>query len=243
MLFALQDPTTGAEVASGPLAEIFGDMPWIDMVGLGVVLICLILGIRRGLVWQVTRLIGMLLAVTLARTLSPEFVPRFEEVLSLPTKACQGIVWFLVFITTLAITAMIGVVGRRALEAVQLGPMDRMGGAMAGVVTGVIVHCVVLVMLTSLSTPDWATNTLKGSASASMLDNLSRKQHLLLSAEAAERIMGTWGQSYDQAQHELQRVELEEARQQRLDKAADLKKQSEAELKRAEQMHGSGVIR
>ena len=40
----------------------------------------------------------------------------------------------------------------------------------------------VLVMLTSLSTPDWATNTLKGSASASMLDNLSRKQHLLLSA-------------------------------------------------------------
>ncbi|MEC7232417.1 MAG: hypothetical protein VXW31_05735, partial [Planctomycetota bacterium] len=43
--------------------------------------------------------------------------------------------------------------------------------------------------------------------SASMLDSLSRKQHLLLDADAAERIVGPWGQFYDEqlyAEHKEQ---------------------------------------
>lgn len=235
MIYALQtmaDPAAPAP-ASG-FGGLFSGTPWIDLVGLGIVLLFFILGLRHGLVWQVTRLIGMLVAVTLARSLSPEFVPHVEQALNLPTRACQGIVWFMVFLATLLITALIGIVGRRALEAVHLGPMDRMGGGLAGAVTGVVLHCAVLVLLTAVGTTDWATRTLRGSASASMLDSLSRKTHLLLDAQAAERIMEPWGQSYDvqQAVELQQAAELE--RRRRLDKAEEFRRKYEEEMKKAD---------
>lgn len=232
MIYALQgDPATAAP-ASG-IGSIFSGTPWIDVVGLSVVTLFFILGIRHGLVWQVTRLIGMLVAVTLARSLSPEFVPHVETALNLPTKACQGIVWFLVFLATLLVTAMIGMVGRRALEAVHLGPMDRMGGGLAGAVTGVIVHCALLVLLSSVGTTAWATHTFKGSASASMLDSLSRKSHLLLDAQAAERIMEPWGQAYDADQAQEQQLQAELKRQKALKRAAELQREADEERRRA----------
>lgn len=232
MFYALQTTPTGPAPSSG-FSGLFSGTPWIDLVGLGIVFLFFILGLRHGLVWQVTRLIGMMVAVTLARSLSPEFVPHVEDALSLPTKACQGIVWFLVFMATLLVTAMIGLVGRRALEAVHLGPMDRMGGGLAGAVTGVILHCAVLVLLTSVGTAEWATNTLRGSASASMLDNLSRKSHLLLDAQAAERIMEPWGQSYDVQQAQELQKDAEAKRRTALEKAEKLRREYEAQLRRA----------
>lgn len=239
MMMLLQDPAAGEGGPSG-FSALFGNTPWIDLVGLAIVFVFFCLGIRRGLVWQVTRLIGMLLAVTIARSISPEFVPHFQEVLSLPAKACQGIVWFLVFMGTLVITALVGIVGRRALEAVQLGAMDRMGGGMAGALTGVIVHCVLLIMLTSLGTADWAAHTLRGSASASMLDNLSRKSHILLDARAAENIMEPWGHQHDSDKVEEQRLRLERQKQESLERAKEYRRQAAEEERRARQA-SSGV--
>ena len=234
MIYAIQNlADSDIAQAAGGFAGLFSGTPWIDLVGMGLVLLFFILGLRHGLVWQVTRLIGMLVAVTLARSLSPEFVPHVESALSLPTKACQGIVWFLVFLATLLVTAMIGVVGRRALEAVHLGPMDRMGGGMAGAVTGVILHCAFLVLLTAVGTTDWASRTLRGSASASMLDSLSRKTHLLLDAQAAERIMEPWGHSYDAQQAEEQARVAELRRRRGLDKAEMLRRQADEEQRKA----------
>ncbi len=238
MIYAFQTTDPAAVPASG-FGGLFSGTPWIDLVGMGIVLLFFILGLRHGLVWQVTRLIGMLVAVTLARSLSPEFVPQVESALSLPTKACQGIVWFLVFLATLLITAGIGLIGRRALEAVHLGPMDRMGGGVAGAATGVILHCAVLVLLTSVGTTEWATSTLRGSASASMLDNLSRKSHLLLDAHAAERIMEPWGQSYDmQRAAERQRRDAI-TQQEALDKAAQMRKEADEEFRKASSRAGA----
>lgn len=234
-LIQQQAPQSGG--ASGPL----GGAPWIDLVGLGIVLVFLVLGIRRGLVWQVTRLFGMLLAVYIARTLSPEVVPKFQSVLQLSMKVCEGIVWFLVFMASLVCMALIGMVGKRALEAVQLGPMDRLGGGMAGAFTGIVVHCVILVLLTSVATADWASRTLRGSASATILDNLSRKSHILLNAQAAERIVDPWGHAHD---NHLQRereeavkrqYEMSRQREQRLREMAD----EESRRRREQERSGS----
>lgn len=226
-------PGQSAPPPTGGFAGLFSGTPWIDLVGLVIVLLFLSLGIRHGLVWQVTRLIGMVIAVTLARSLSPEFTPHVEAALSLPTRACQGIVWFLTFAATLLVAAMIGMVGKRALEAVQLGPMDRMGGALAGALTGVIVHCAVLILLSSVGTTTWTARTLKGSASASMLDNLSRKSHLLLDAQAAERIVEPWGQTYDAERFRDQQLRAEQQRIESLRRADELRRKAEAEYERA----------
>lgn len=228
MIFMMQDAAEVEEGARG-LTSFFADTPWIDLLGITVVAIFFVLGIRRGLVWQVTRLIGMLLAITLARSISPELVPRFEDILHLPAKASQGIVWFLVFVGTLIVTSLIGLVGRRALEAVQLGPMDRMGGGMAGAATGTLVHCVILILMTSLGTPQWTADTLKGSASASVLDNLSRKKHLLLNAQAAERIVGPWGLQHDAHCEEEQLLRFQKQQRESRERADELRRMAEEE--------------
>jgi len=187
-----------AETGGGTLAGTWlRGTPWIDLVGLTIVLVFLGLGIKHGLVWQVTRLLGMLIAVAIARGVSPEFTPRFVAALDLPERACQGLVWLLAFVLCLLIASGIGMIGKRALQAVQLGPMDRAGGALAGAMTGILVHSALLVMLMSIGSTRWSTQTLANSQSAVVLDNLARKSNILLNAQAAERIVGPWGQQYD----------------------------------------------
>ncbi|MEL6713956.1 MAG: CvpA family protein [Planctomycetota bacterium] len=237
MLNAAQTAPPGSEPTGNAFSSFLSGTPWIDMVGFGIVVLFLSLGLRHGLVWQVARLIGMAVAIVLARTLSPEFVPQVQEALSLPTKACQGIVWFCVFVGTLIVTGLIGMVARRTLEAVQLGTMDRLGGGLAGAFTGVIVHCALLVLLASVGTADWTTRTLQGSASANMLDSLSRKSKILLNAQAAERIMEPWGQHYDAELARERQMEVERMQRQSFEKAAELERMAQEERKRA-QMQG-----
>ncbi|MEZ6017490.1 MAG: CvpA family protein [Planctomycetota bacterium] len=194
LIIQAQAPTGGGGTLLG---HWFSGTPWIDIVGLGILLTFLGLGIKHGLVWQVTRLLGMVIAVAIARSAAPDLTPRFQAALELPERACQGIVWVLVFVTCLLIASGIGMIGKRALEAVQLGPMDRAGGALAGAMTGVVVHSALMVLLMSVGSAQWSAHTFEGSRSAVVLDNLARKSNLLLNAQAAERIVGPWGQHYD----------------------------------------------
>ena len=217
--------------------------PWIDWVGLGIVALFLVLGIKHGLVWQVTRLLGMLLAVYIARTLSPEVAPKFQAILNLSIRACEGIVWFLVFLGSLLVMAVIGMIGKRALEAVQLGPMDRLGGGMAGAVTGLVVHCVLLLMLTSLATADWASKTMRGSASATILDNLSRKSHILLNAEAAGKIVDPWGANHDAHMQEADREALRRQQEESRAREKRLREQAVVENRRRRAQEDAGRVR
>lgn len=189
------------------LGTWFRGTPWIDLVGLATVVTFLGLGIKHGLVWQVTRLLGMLLAVVIARSVSPAITPKFVAALDLPERACQGIVWLMTFLACLLIASGIGMIGKRALQAVQLGPMDRTGGALAGALTGMVVHSALLVLLMSVGSTRWATHTFEGSHSAVLLDNLARKSNFLLNAQAAERIVEPWGQQYDLQQGQRMREE------------------------------------
>jgi uncharacterized membrane protein required for colicin V production len=189
------------------LGNWFRVTPWIDLVGLATVALFLGLGIKRGLVWQATRLLGMLIAVVIARSVSPAITPKFVAVADLPERACQGIVWILTFIACILIASGIGMVGKRALQAVQLGPMDRTGGALAGAFTGMVVHSALMILLMSLGSTHWSTHTFEGSHSAILLDNLARKSNFLLNAQAAERIVEPWGQQYDIQQDQIKRAE------------------------------------
>ena len=109
MVLAILQQASGA---TGSAGGSLSGTPWIDFVGLGIVLRFRGLGIKHGLVWQMTRLLGMLLAVYIARTLSPELVPKFQSVLQLSMKVCEGIVWFLVFLGSLLVMSFIGMVGK-----------------------------------------------------------------------------------------------------------------------------------
>ncbi len=167
------------------------DLPWVDQLGLLILLTFLLLGVWRGLWWQVIRLVGVIRAVGLARGLTPRFTPSVEESLELSSRVASGGVWFVVFLCGLVLVSMLGLIAKKALDAMQLGAFDRLGGAIAGALTGVVLHAAFLVILTALGTPEWSGRALAGTRSAVLLDNLSHKAHVLVDAQAAERIVGS----------------------------------------------------
>jgi len=177
---ALQDAVP-AEAASNGIA-------WIDQVGLGLVGLFLILGIWRGLWWQVIRLLGVVAAVALARSLTPRFSAAVEEATEFSAELSHGLVWFGLFLAGLIVASLLGMIGKKALEAMQLGLVDRAGGAFAGALTGLLLHSVVLVVICGLGTDTWSAGAIEGTRSAILLDTLSRKAPLLLDSYAAERL-------------------------------------------------------
>ncbi len=113
------------------VSEVGFPLPWIDMVGLGLVALFLVLGLVRGLWWQVIRLLGVATAVGLARALSPRFTPTVAESFpELSASITYGLVWFALFVSGLVVASLLGLIGKRALEAMQLGLVDRAGGAL-----------------------------------------------------------------------------------------------------------------
>jgi uncharacterized membrane protein required for colicin V production len=165
---------------------------WIDQVGLGIVAVCLVLGVWRGLWWQVIRLAGVVASVVLARLLTPRFAPSVQESLpELGEGVVYGVVWFGLFLAGLVLASLLGMLGKQALEAMQLGLVDRAGGAVAGVMTGALLHCALLVAMTGLTTPEWSDDALADSRSALLLNAVSHQAPLFVDSLAAERFFGT----------------------------------------------------
>jgi len=190
-------------------------LPWIDLMGLGLIGLFAVLGIVRGLWWQVVRLLGVLIAVAIARALSPRWSPWVAEKLpDLSPGLTHGITWFGLFTVTLVAASLLGLVGKKSLEAMQLGLFDRIGGAVAGITTGALVHAALLVALCELSSPEWSQDTIRGTHSQRYLDTLAAKVPLMLDAHAAERLApwfeghgsGTEAEEVESADDETPRV-------------------------------------
>lgn len=162
-------------------------LAWIDQFGLALAGVFLLLGVWRGLWWQVVRLLGVVAAVALARGLSPRFAPGVQETLELDATVAHGLAWMALFLAGLVVASLFGMIGKRTLEAMQLGLVDRAGGAVAGLLTGIVLHLAVLVVLIALAPGGWATRQIEGTRSAFLLDAFSQKAHVLVDAQAAER--------------------------------------------------------
>lgn len=175
-LALLQDPEP---VASSGLATV-------DQVGLGLVALFSLLGVWRGLWWQVMRLLGLATAVMLARALSPKLGPQIERLADLDRSISQGIAWVVLFVFALMLAALIGRMGKKSLEALQLGLMDRMGGLIAGTVTALVLFTSALVGV-SYFAPEWTSTQLADTHSGALLKLVSTKQPVLMDAPAAER--------------------------------------------------------
>ena len=167
-------------------------LPWIDQVGLGLLAVFLVLGAFRGLWWQIVRLLGVVLAVYGARALAPRWVGDMQSRFDLSEGPAYGLTWFTIFVLGLIVAALLGRLGKKALDAMQLGPVDRLGGAMAGALTGLMLHGALLFLLTGLGTTAWSTQTLAGSKSERLLDAVSNRWPLFVDASVREQVVGPW---------------------------------------------------
>ena len=175
LLALLQDPDT---TATG--------LATVDQVGLGLLAVFALLGVWRGLWWQVMRLAGVAVAVVLARALSPKLGPRIEALGEIDDGVAQGIAWVVLFVVALALAALVGRLGKKSLEAMQLGLADRAGGLVAGAATGLTLFSSALVGASYLA-PEWTSRALKDTHSGAWLELVSSRAPVLMDAPAAER--------------------------------------------------------
>ena len=182
------DPETSSLITS------LRELAPIDLVGLGLVTALFLLGIWRGLWWQVIRLAGLILAVALARVFSPETaVWILEWWTDLSPRVAHGIAWASVFLLTLGAASILGLLGQKILETMQLGLVNRAGGAVAGALTGALVHLTLLVFVCQLAPGAFVTQHVAGTYSDQVLDKVSSQWRVVLGAEAAgevDRLLG-----------------------------------------------------
>lgn len=161
----------------------------IDLIGLGLVILFLALGALRGLWWQAVRLLGIVATVALARAAAPRFSPPLAEgIPGLGRHAANGITWLFVLLIGLLAVAVVGRVGRAKIAASQLGMLDRVGGAVAGVFSGALVHIAFLLVAFQVASPSWKAARLEGTQSQALLSTVGRKFPVLLDARAAESL-------------------------------------------------------
>ena len=165
------------------------ELSWIDLVGGGLVLAFLVLGFVRGLWWQVIRAIGLVAAVLVARAASPQVAPWIADRWpDLTPRLVNGIAWFGLFLLAMIAATLLGVLGRKLLEAMQLGLADRLGGAAVGAATGLLLHVALLVVLCQLATEDYLARTLQGTTSEQIVDVVGARWPVVLGKEAGAEV-------------------------------------------------------
>ncbi len=182
-------------------ASVISSLAPLDMVGLGVIGILVALGLWRGLWWQVIRLIGVVFAVAVARIFSPEAATWIGESWpELTPRLTHGLAWISIFVLALGAASILGLLGQRILEAMQLGLVNRIGGGLAGAVTGMLLHLAALIAIVQLAPEPFVERHVAGTVSARLVDMAGNRWRVVIGAEAANEIdqLPGWRESHRQ---------------------------------------------
>lgn len=199
---AIEVPAAGGQVGGEPrivtVAETqvaeepafrLSDVAPLDLVGACVLLAFAVLGAWRGLWWQAMRFAGIAGAVLAARAFTPALAPKLSAVLpELDPRLATGLVWLAMFLAGLAVAALVGRLGRRLLEAMQLGLVDRFGGLVAGALTGLVLHAALVAAVLQLAPAEFAQASVSGTRSEALVRALARPVPLIFDGTTTERV-------------------------------------------------------
>lgn len=145
-------------------------MTWVDYAVLGVTFVSVAWGIWRGLVREVVSLAGWIIAFLAANLLAGPLGERLPADLVSRPELRVLIAFAAIFILSLVVTSLAGLVLSKILKAIGLGGLDRTLGGMFGALRAgvVIVALGLLAGLTSIpQSAQW-----KASASAPSLERI-----------------------------------------------------------------------
>jgi membrane protein required for colicin V production len=145
----------------------------LDWVFLAVLLASLLLGLLRGLVYEVLSVMSWLAAFVLAQWLAPQagnWLPMATS--AEPVRYAAG--FAVVFILAVFAGGLVAWGMRKLVEAAGLRPVDRALGAAFGVVRGVVLllAAAVVVNMTPLRTATWWTESVGAGVSTVALKGL-----------------------------------------------------------------------
>lgn len=179
---ALATPLAGARIGGVELAGL-------DLIGLGIVCVLVVLGLARGLWWQLIRLAGIVAAVVVARSFGADGAQwigeRWPEV---SPRVAHGGAWVVLFLGSMAVATLLGMVGHRLLEALQLGLANRLGGGLMGAATGLVLHLALVVGLCQLAPRTFVETTVAGTYSERLYEVAGERWKGLLNPVAAAEV-------------------------------------------------------
>ena len=162
---------------------------WIDAVGLVLLAVFGFLGSRRGLWWQTVRLLGASATVAVARALAPRAAPAMMDMFTgLDASVADGLVWVFIVSVGFFVVALVGRIGREQIEAAELTSVDRVGGALLGLATGVVVFAGVMIGVALVAGQPFADKHIVGTTSERVLTSLADTVPGLLDVHAAETL-------------------------------------------------------
>lgn len=148
-------------------------MSTLDWITLALLAASVLLGLWRGLVYEVLSVLNWLAAFVLAQWLAP----RAAEWLPL-TRAGESVQYaggfVLVFVVALFAGGLVAWLTKKLVEAVGLRPVDRALGGMFGLVRGAVavLALAVVVQLTNLRDGEWWTGSVTAGVATAALRGL-----------------------------------------------------------------------
>jgi len=161
----------------------------LDLVGLGLIGLLLLLGLYRGLWWQAIRLVGITFSVLMARAVGAPLAQRLETLFpDLQPRMAHGIAWGTLFLTALLACALLGMLGQRMLEAMKLDLANRLAGGVAGALTGLSAHIVLVVLVCHLAPPRLLGKYVAGTYSQRLYSVLGIERPVVVAADGAREV-------------------------------------------------------
>lgn len=133
-------------------------MAVIDIAILAILVIFLIKGMLRGLLKEVCSLLGLVLGGVFAFTFHLPLGQFLQDSFDLPAQLCIWGSFLAIFFGVIFCFAVIGYVLNRFIKIVLLGGINRLTGAIFGLLQGVVVLSVIMLALNSSAAPQSLRN-------------------------------------------------------------------------------------
>jgi membrane protein required for colicin V production len=132
-------------------------MNWLDIVIIIYLIISIISGIGQGLIRSVLSLVGLIVGIVLAS----HYYVQFGNVLGfIPNKDAANIVAFVIIVGVVAaVAAILGTIFKNLIHAIHLGLIDRLGGAVFGLVLGAFSIAALLTIILKYTNSDIILNS------------------------------------------------------------------------------------
>lgn len=160
-------------------------MGWVDMALIALLLVSVVLGIIRGLVFEVLALAGWVVAFFAAQWITPQWSAAVP--IGVPGSAVNHVATFaILFVATLFIWGLLAWLIKKLVHATALSLLDRLMGAAFGLARGVLIALVAALLVTW--TPLARSEPWQESHGAVLLQEMLQGLKPLLPRELADRL-------------------------------------------------------
>ncbi|MGP8080975.1 MAG: CvpA family protein [Dehalococcoidales bacterium] len=132
-------------------------MNWVDIVIIVYLCLSVIVGFMQGFIRTVLSIIGLIIGIILAS----HFYKQLGNILTfISNKNVANVVAFIIILlVVMIVAAVIAAILRSIIKAIMLGWVDRLGGAVIGLIIGVLSISAFLAIIVKYNTANAITNS------------------------------------------------------------------------------------